>query len=121
MAVLIRARASFSQFEWYAHHHPALEAGLAEEICEAIRLGRRPERMAADEEALFEFCAELVTAPAVGDAAFDRAKEALGERGVVELTYLIGFYSMVALVLRVAEVDAPDGTTPLEPVNVLFA
>ena len=120
MAVLIRARASSSQFEWYAHHRPALEAGLADEICEAIRLGRRPAEMADDEEAVFDFCTELATASAVGDAAFDHAKETFGERGVVELAYVIAFYAMVALVLNVAEVDTPDGTTPLPPFDGSF-
>jgi 4-carboxymuconolactone decarboxylase len=98
-----------------------VEAGLDEAVCEALRAGRRPEAMADDEAALFDLCVELLRAPAVADATFARARDAFGERGVVELTYLVGFYGMISLVLKVAEVDAPDGSTPLEPIAAPFA
>jgi 4-carboxymuconolactone decarboxylase len=116
MAVLIRARFSFSQVEWYAHRRSAAEAGLDDAICDALREGRRPASMDEDEDALFDLCVELLRGPAVSDATFERARAALGERGVVELAYLIGFYGMISLVLKLAEVEAPDGSTPLEPI-----
>lgn len=71
--------------------------------------------MADDEAALFDFSIELLKQPAVRDATFARAKAAFGERGIVELVHLLGFYGLVSLLLKAAEVGAPDGSTPLHP------
>jgi 4-carboxymuconolactone decarboxylase len=121
MAVLIRARVSGSQFEWFAHHDRALEAGLPESVCTALQEGRRPVAMTDDERVLFDFSIELLTAPSVSDDTFARARDAFGERGIVELTYVLGFYGMIALILKVAEVANPDGSTPLAPMPDPFS
>jgi 4-carboxymuconolactone decarboxylase len=115
MAVLILARVKGSQLEWYAHRIRAREEGLADEVCDALQAGRRPEPMTVEEAALFDLCVELLRAPRVSDETFARARDTFGERGVVELTYLVGFYSMISLVLKLAEVGPPDGSTPLAP------
>ena len=121
MAILISARVSGSQFEWYAHHRRALEEGLSEDICAALGEGRRPEAMSDEETALYDFSVELLTAPAVSDATFGRAKDVFGERAVVDLSYLLGFYGMIALVLKTAAVSPPNGSLPLEPMDAPFA
>jgi 4-carboxymuconolactone decarboxylase len=121
MAVLIGARVSGSRFEWWAHHRRALEEGLDEGICDALRQGRRPDAMSAEETALFDLAVEVLTRPAVSDATFARARDAFGERGVVDLTYLVGFYGMISLVLKVAEVEPPDDGAELEPMVAPFS
>jgi len=115
MVVLIRARFSFSQLEWWSHRRLAREAGLSDAICNALHQGRRPEVMTEHEAVAYDFSIELLQAPAVSDETFARARDAFGERGVVELTHVLGFYSMIALVLKMAEIGAPDGSTPLQP------
>lgn len=120
MAILIGARVSGSAFEWHAHEPRARQEGLAQEVCDALREGRRPPGLAEDEAALFDFGVELLTAPAVSDPTFERATVAFGERGVVDLTYLLGFYGMIALVLKMAEVHPPVGSRPLEPMDAPF-
>jgi 4-carboxymuconolactone decarboxylase len=121
MAVLIAARVSGSQLEWYAHRRAAGEAGLSDAVCDALQAGRRPQAMSEDEAALFDLCTELLRSPEVSDSTFGRAVRSFGERGVVELCYLVGFYGMISLVLKVAEVHAPDGSTPLATVSDPFA
>jgi 4-carboxymuconolactone decarboxylase len=121
LAILIRARVSFSQFEWYAHRDRAEEVGLSASVCEALRVGRRPETMADDEAAVFDFSVELLRSGEVSDATFERARDAFGERGVVELIYLLGFYGMIALCLSVAQAEPSDGSTPLEPLDDPFS
>ena len=121
IAILIGARVSNSQFEWWAHERRAREEGVEGEICDALREGRRPASLSDEESALFDFSVEQLTAPAVSDATFARAKEAFGERGVVDLSYLLGFYGMIAGVLRMAAVLPPDGAVPLEPMEAPFA
>jgi 4-carboxymuconolactone decarboxylase len=121
MAILISARVSGSQYEWYAHHRRAREEGLAEEICTALAEGRRPESMTEEEAALFAFSVEQLTAPQVSDAAFERATAVFGERGVVELSYLLGFYGMIAGVLKAAAVTPPGAAAPLRQMDAPFA
>jgi 4-carboxymuconolactone decarboxylase len=120
MAILIGARITGSQFEWHAHHRRALEEGLPEEICDALREGRRPPGLDEQEAALYEFSVELLTRPEVADATFARAKTAFGERGVVDLAYLLGFYGMIAGGPKMAAV-APPGEPPLRPMDAPFA
>ncbi len=45
-----------------------------------------------------------------------RVRERFGVVGVVELTALIGYYTMVAMTLNAHEIPLPDGATPpLDP------
>ena len=121
MAVLVGARLSGSQLEWYAHRLRAREEGLSEAICDVLQAGRRPEQMTDEEAAVFDLSVALLTPGGVPDETFERAVAVLGERGVVELTYLVGFYEMISLVLKLAEVGASDGSTPLAPLDAPFA
>jgi 4-carboxymuconolactone decarboxylase len=115
MAVLIRARFSTAQIEWFAHSRMAREAGLSEAIVNALKDGLRPAHMSAEEEAVFDFSVELLRDKAVSDATFERAKKQLGERAVVDLTFILGFYGMVAMALSVGEIPAPTEPQPLAP------
>ena len=121
MAILIGARVAGSEFEWWAHERRAREEGLDGDICDALREGRRPASLTEEEATLFDFSVEVLTRPAVSDATFERAKTAFGERGVVDLTYLLGFYGMISLVLKMAEVEPPADGTPLRPMEAPFA
>jgi 4-carboxymuconolactone decarboxylase len=49
----------------------------------------------------------------VSDAVFQRARALLGEKGVVDLTGLVGYYTLLALTLNAFEVPVPeDGEVP---------
>jgi 4-carboxymuconolactone decarboxylase len=112
LAILITARAWDAQFEWWAHHRLALEAGLDPAVAADIAEGRRPGSMQADEAAVYDFCTELRTTRRVGDATLERALDLLGEQGVVELIGVSGYYDVVSMTLNVAEVPLPDGVEP---------
>ena len=68
LAIIITARYWTSQFEWQAHHRAALQAGLSPMIADAIAQGKRPTGMQNDEEAVYNFCVELLNTKQVGDA-----------------------------------------------------
>jgi len=59
LAILMVARHWTSQYEWFAHHRLALQAGLDPEIAEAISKGERPVKMGSDEALIYEFTTEL--------------------------------------------------------------
>ncbi len=111
-AILIQGRLWRSQVEWYAHYPLAIKAGLSEQVAADLKANRRPEGMKPDEAAVYDFCMELSTQHAVSDETFARAKEVLGEQGVVDLTALTGTYVTVAMLLSMAEEGVPAGKEP---------
>lgn len=114
--ILIAARVWTSQFEWYVHAQHAAKAGLSAAIMAALAAGRRPAGMAEDEAATHDFCMELHRDKAVGDATFERARRILGEVGVVDLTGLCGYYTLVSMALNLNRTPLPPGVPdPLQP------
>lgn len=112
LAIIITARHWSAQFEWTAHHRGALQAGVSPAVCDAIAQGRRPSAMPSDEEAVYNFATELLDTKQVSDATFDAAKKLLGERGVVDLISVMGWYGTVSMYLNVDRYPLPEGTQP---------
>jgi len=119
LAIIVTARHWTAQYEWQAHHRSALQAGLSAAICDAIAEGRRPASMQKDEEAVYDFVSQLLNTKQVSDAAFNAAKGAFGEKGVVDIIAVTGWYSIVSMMLNVDQYPVADGTQPeLKPINV---
>lgn len=118
MAIIIVARHWSAQYEWYAHHRAALAAGLSPAIADAIAQGKRPTGMQPDEAAVYTFCSELLTTKQVSDATFKAARDTVGEKGVVDLIGVMGWYQMVSMLLNTDRYPLPDGVQPeLKPLN----
>jgi len=111
-AILITARHWTAQFEWYAHHPLALAAGLDPAVAAAVAEDREPAGLSPDERAVYDFATQLHRAGRVDDAAYEAARAAFGEQGVVDLIGLCGYYTVVAMTLNVAEVELPPGQAP---------
>jgi 4-carboxymuconolactone decarboxylase len=112
LAIIITARHWRAQFEWTAHHRGALQAGVSPAVCDAIAEGERPSAMPPDEEAVYNFATELLEKKQVSDATFDAAKKLLGERGVVDLISVMGWYGTVSMYLNVDRYPLPEGSQP---------
>lgn len=114
-AILITARHWTAQYEWYFHLPLAVEAGLKASVADALAAGRRPRGMAPDEAAVYAFCTELYRETRVRNAAFKRIVDLFGERGLIDLVGLCGYYTAVSMTLNVAETPLPAGVPlPLE-------
>ena len=112
LAILVTARFWDCQVEWSLHEPFAVESGLGEAIIDAIRHGRAPELGRDDERVVFDYVGELLNNRFVPDGVFDAAQEALGNTGVVELTGIVGYYSLVAQTLNAFQVPLPEGCAP---------
>lgn len=118
LAIILTARHWTAQFEWTAHKRGALQAGVGPAVVDAIAAGRRPASMAADEEVVYNFVSELLETKQVSDPTFNAAAKLLGERGVVELINVMGWYGMVSMLLNVDRYPLPDGqTAELQPLK----
>lgn len=112
LAIILTARHWTAQFEWQAHARAAEQAGLDTAIIRDIAEGRRPGKLTPEETVVYNFTTELLTTHQVGDATFAAAKAQLGERGVVDLIGLMGWYQMVSMLLNVDRFPLPDGMAP---------
>jgi 4-carboxymuconolactone decarboxylase len=117
LAIITTARQWSAHYEWQAHHRLALDAGLDPAIGEAIAQGRRPAKMAEDEAIVYNFSTELHETHGVSDATYKRALDRFGERGVMDLIAVNGYYVLVSMVLNVDRTPLPEGAKPLPPLN----
>jgi 4-carboxymuconolactone decarboxylase len=115
LAILVVARFWTAQYEWYAHSQHAVKAGIDPSIPEAIAQERRPDKLAADEALVYDFCMELLHGRDVSDKTYEAAVERFGENTVLELVSLAAYYSFVSLILNVNRTPIPDSATPLRP------
>ena len=108
--ILMTARQWTQQYEYNAHQPLALKAGVKQEFITAITEGRRPEGMAADEEAAYDFCTELRQNQSVSDATYAKAVSKFGEQGILDMTGLVGYYTTLAMIMNVTRAPLPEGT-----------
>ena len=109
LAILTMGAHWRAKFEWFAHYPEGLKTGLDPVALEAIRCGETPSFANEDEAAVYEFSHELLNKKRVSDAAFHRAKAALGELSLVDLVGVLGFYGLVSMTLNSFGVDLPEG------------
>ncbi len=107
LAILVTAREWSQDYEWTVHYPIALKAGIKADIAEAVGDGRRPTGMSDDEEIVYEFTTELLRTKRVSDRTFARADKRFGKQGVVDLTGIAGYYTLLAMELNVAQYAGP--------------
>ena len=108
LAILVTSREWSQNFEWRSHALIAVKAGIKQETVDAIADGRRPTGMSPDEEICYGFSIELHRNKRVSDETYSRVKDRFGDKGIVDLTVVNGFYTMVAMVLNTARVPVAD-------------
>jgi 4-carboxymuconolactone decarboxylase len=113
LAVLITARHWSQNFEWHHHRTLAEKAGLKPAICDALAEGRRPSDMAQDETTIYDFLDELIRTRTVSDATWQRSVAAFGERGVIDMIGLHGYYSLLAMILNATHAPLPECAKPV--------
>jgi len=112
LAILITGRACRSPFEWYAHRLEAEKVGIETQVIETILAETWPEGLSEDDAAVVRYASELNRVNSVSDETYADALARFGERTVVELTALVGYYTMVAMTLNAHEIPLPEGVEP---------
>ena len=116
LAILITAREWTAQYEWYAHYPHAIEGGLDRKVAAAIAAGKRPENMKDDETALYDLVTALYRDRKVSDAVYKAALDHFGERGIMDIIGIVGFYGITSMTLITMQAGAPDGKVPPLPI-----
>lgn len=115
LAILVTAREWNQQVEWAIHAPIAERSGIASDLIYAIAHRERPENMLVDEEVVYDFCMELHRTKRVSDAVYANAVALFGEKGVVDLMGINGYYTLLAMVMNAAQTAMPDGAVARLP------
>lgn len=107
LVILITAREWTQDYEWYVHYPIAIKAGIKPEVAAAIADGRRPEGLSEDEQIVYDFSVELHRNKRVSDQTFARAEKRFGKKGVVDLTGINAYYTLLAMQMNVAQYQTP--------------
>jgi 4-carboxymuconolactone decarboxylase len=108
MAIITVGARWRSEFEWWAHSRMALHHGVSQAAVDAIARGEQPS-LPDDERVVHAVARQLVGDGHVDQATFDAARELLGDRGVVEIITLCGYYTLVSFTLNALDVALPPG------------
>ena len=109
LAILLTGKHWSAQYEFFAHARLARHAGLPDDTIEAVRTGRRPSFRDAQEEVIYDVVTEYLGRHRLTDATYQRAIDTLGERGLVDLVGVVGYYGLVSMTLNVFDVGLPEG------------
>ena len=115
MAICATARGWDSDYIFSSHSQGALKAGVDVAIIDAMQRGERPAFKKKDEEAVYDFALELVANRKISDATYKRVMDMYGVEKTVELSALIGYYSLVACTILAHEMPVPEGGRRLSP------
>ena len=101
LAILLTARHWDCAYEFETHRRYALSSGLDVSIIDAIEIGESPRELSPVLLDVQVFVTELLTSGDVTDSSFEKIAKQLGKRGAAELIAVVGFYIMLAFVLKV--------------------
>jgi 4-carboxymuconolactone decarboxylase len=107
IGILVIAQHWDANYVRQAHIKAGKAAGLSDAIIEAVLAGRDPNLSDPHEHAVHRFATALVAGAKLSDAEFAEIEKALGRDGVAEVLVLLGYYTSVALAMKVHDVPVP--------------
>lgn len=110
-AIVVIAREWNSDIEWTAHAAMAAKAGVSAASIEAIRTGKAPAALTAEEQVIARFVHQLLRDKNVTDEAFAAAQKLLGTRGMVDLTLTCSYYTAINMAQIALRPEMEPGKT----------
>ncbi len=117
IAILVCARHWTSHYEWTAHKRLALAAGVDQQtIADIAARNPAPHLRDPGEETVFAVATTLLRQTKLDDPLYAHGVAVLGQKGMVDLVALLGYYCLVALTLNAFELGLPEAHAPeLDP------
>ncbi len=107
IGILVIAQHWDGEYVKQAHIKAGKAAGLTQEQIDAVLAGRDPQFSDPHERAVYRFATALASKTKLSDADFAEIEQAIGRDGVAEVLVLLGYYTSVALGMKVHEVPIP--------------
>jgi len=108
IGILLIAQHWDADYVRQAHVREGKRVGLSQETIDALLAGNDPRLTDPHERAVYDFAAALISGAKLSDAKFGETERALGRNGIAELLVLLGYYTSVALAMKVHEVPIPQ-------------
>ena len=109
LAILVTARHWDQQVEWSIHAPIAEREGIAPAVIAAIARRQTPVFERDDERLVYQASWQLLKDKRIDDPTWAAATALLGEHGVVDLTGIVGYYTMLSIVMNGAQTPPPPG------------
>jgi 4-carboxymuconolactone decarboxylase len=108
MVIIMIARHWRGEYVQAAHVKLGKEVGLSQAVIDALLAGAEPPLTDPHEQAVHRFAAAMIESRKVPDKEFAEIEKALGRPGIAEVLVLIGYYTSVAMAMKVHEVPIPQ-------------
>ncbi len=115
LAILIVARETSNQFEWAAHEPVARKEGLSETAIDTVKNRKSTAELGEEQSALIQLGREIFEDKEVSQDTFNRALNAFGKQGLVNIVSLMGSYASTAVLLKTFDMQLPPGVNPPLP------
>lgn len=112
LAILVVARYWSAHHEWRVHRKIALEVGVGADVVAEVAARRRPVFKQSADRVVYDIAASLLETRTVPDALYEEGARELGEKGVVELVGVLGYYTLVSMTLVTFEIGLPEDLQP---------
>jgi 4-carboxymuconolactone decarboxylase len=108
LAILITGRHWEQPYVWYVHEPVARKHGISNDVICDIAAGHRPELPVLEQDEVYDFCHELTTTKSVSNISYTRVLRRFGEQGVIELTAIVAYFGLLAMMMNVARTPLPE-------------
>jgi 4-carboxymuconolactone decarboxylase len=108
LVVLATTREAGARYAWNRHELRARELGTRPEAVEIVRAGGALDGLTDRERLLVEIARSVLRTRTLPEDLFARGLAALGEKQLVELVALVGYYNLIGVVLNSFDVPPPD-------------
>ena len=110
LAISITGKVWEANVEWVAHAPRAVEYGVPQSVMDDVLAGERPNGT-PEQQLIYDVCIAMHTDHRLARDLYDEAVSAFGERGLVEIMAIIGYYTLVSMTLNAFEVHVAPGVT----------
>ena len=107
LAMLVTARAMDCPYIWNAHAASGRQEGLSDALVDALRDKKPLPSLSSDEAAVINYGMQLFRNRRVSQETFQAVLGLLGVQATIELTTLIGFYTMLAFNANAVDLGLP--------------
>ncbi len=108
IAILMVGVAFGARYQIYAHEITAAEVGLSPSQIATMAAGGRPHDLSDQEAIAFDVSHALMSGHILQASTYARASSLLGSEGIGELAFLIGGYTLIAMILNCFDVPVPE-------------
>jgi 4-carboxymuconolactone decarboxylase len=107
MGIIIIATHWNAAYVQTAHIREGRRVGVPEEVLSALVAGKAPALTDPHEQGVCQFARALVNGAVLSDEEYAAIEAAIGRPGIAEVLVLLGYYTAVALGMKVHQVPIP--------------